>query len=173
MTLPTAFVITRTPNHDTQVTLTYEDRFIRRKRLTSDDGEDFLVDLPKTVSLQDGDGLELDDGRIVKVVAAEEPLLEITGPDLARLAWHIGNRHTPCQIEDNRLLIAQDRVMEDMLAKLGADVRKVIAPFTPEGGAYGEGRTHGHSHSHSHGPTHDHSHDHAHNHQHSHEHDHD
>ena len=149
-------------NHATAadfVTLTYEDRFIRRKRLTSESGEDFLIDLPKTVSLQNGDCLELEDGRTIKVVAAQEPLLEITGDDLVRLAWHIGNRHTPCQIEDGRLLIAQDRVMEDMLEKLGANVRKVVGPFTPEGGAYGEGRTHGHSRGHNHDHAHLHDHD--------------
>ena len=128
------------------VTLTYEDRFIRRKRLTADSGEEFLVDLPKAVPLQDGDGLALEDGRIIKVVAAAEPLLEITGPDLARIAWHIGNRHTPCQIEPHRLVIAQDHVLAGMLAKLGCRVTQITAPFTPEGGAYGPGRTHGHSH---------------------------
>ena len=127
------------------VTLTYEDRFIRRKLLTTAHGDDFLVDLPKTVSLEHGDAFELSDGQMVEVIAAEEPLLEITGPALPRLAWHIGNRHTPCQIEADRLLILQDHVMQDMLEKLGATLREVSEPFTPEGGAYGEGRTHDHN----------------------------
>ena len=84
----------------------------------------------------------------------------MTGTDLPRIAWHIGNRHTPCQIESDRLLIQRDHVIADMLRRIGAEVIEVIEPFTPEGGAYGHGRTHGHDHSHSHGPEgHAHSHD--------------
>ena len=79
-------------------------------------------------------------------LAAEEDLLEITGPDLVRLAWHIGNRHMPCQIEADRLLIQRDHVIRDMLNHLGATLREVSEPFTPEGGAYGHGRTHAHAH---------------------------
>lgn len=130
--------------------LTYEARFLRRRRMTTDAGEDFLVDLPQTTSLNDGDALVMDDGRHIVVCASEEPLLAIAGPDLPRLAWHIGNRHTPCQIEADRLLIRQDHVIRDMLERLGARVTEVHAPFTPEGGAYGHGRTHGHSHGHAH-----------------------
>jgi urease accessory protein len=78
---------------------------------------------------------------------------------LHRIAWHIGNRHTPCQIEADRLLIQRDHVIADMLRLIGAQVREVVEPFTPEGGAYGHGRTHGHDHSHAHGPV-AHSHDH-------------
>ncbi len=128
------------------VTLTYDDRFLRRKVLTTANGERFLVDLPQTTSLNHGDALELADGRLIEVIAAEEDLLEISGPDLTRLAWHIGNRHTPCQIEPARLLIQRDKVIRDMLEKLGATLRDVREPFTPEGGAYGHGRTHGHAH---------------------------
>ena len=73
------------------------------------------------------------------------PLLEITG-DLVQLAWHIGNRHTPCQIESDRLLIQKDAVIGHMLEHLGATVTQIEAPFTPEGGAYGHGRTHSHEH---------------------------
>ena len=80
------------------------------------------------------------------VVAASEPLLEITADDLTRVAWHIGNRHTPCQIEPGRLLIQHDHVIRDMLGKIGAATRDVTEPFTPEGGAYGMGRTHSHAH---------------------------
>ncbi len=80
------------------------------------------------------------------MIAAEEPLIEITGPDLPRLAWHIGNRHMPCQIEPDRLLIQRDHVIRDMLEKLGATLRNVSERFTPEGGAYGHGRTHSHAH---------------------------
>ncbi|MCW8843077.1 MAG: urease accessory protein UreE, partial [Rhodobacteraceae bacterium] len=84
--------------------------------------------------------------RLIEVKAAEEDLFEIAGGDLTRLAWHIGNRHTPCQIEAGRLLIQRNHVMHDMLEKLGATITEITAPFTPEGGAYGHGRTHGHSH---------------------------
>jgi urease accessory protein len=111
--------------------------------------------------LQDRDLLELDDGRLIEVIAAEEPVVEITGPALTRFAWHIGNRHTPCQIEQDRLLIRQDHVIEAMLTQLGATLRRAIEPFTPEGGAYGHGRTMGHDHGgHDHGPSNfnDHSH---------------
>ena len=93
-----------------------------------------------------GDAFVLEDGRRIGVRAAVEPLLEVTGPDLVRLAWHVGNRHTPCQIEAERLLIQRDHVLRDMLEKLGATLREVDEPFTPEGGAYGHGRTHGHAH---------------------------
>ena len=127
------------------VTLDYDARMLRRKRLVADNGEAFLVDLPETVSLDPGDGFELSDGRLVGVLAASEKVLEVTG-DLARLAWHIGNRHTPCQVEATRLLIREDHVLEAMLIGLGATVHHVTAPFKPEGGAYGHGRTMGHSH---------------------------
>lgn len=132
------------------VALTYEDRFLRRKTLVLSDGERILVDLPKTTSLDHGGVLILTDGREIEVQAAPEPLLQITAPDLTRIAWHVGNRHTPCQIETGRLLIQPDHVIREMLEMLGATVTDVTEPFTPEGGAYGHGRTHGHDHSHSH-----------------------
>ncbi|PRX37823.1 urease accessory protein [Meinhardsimonia xiamenensis] len=127
------------------VELGYEERFLRRRRLMTRGGEAILVDLPQTVSLEHGDALELADGRLVEVIAAVEPLIEVRG-DLPRLAWHVGNRHTPCQIEADRLLVRRDHVIAEMLRGLGAVLREVEAPFTPEGGAYGHGRTHGHSH---------------------------
>jgi len=142
---------------DDHIALDYDARFVRRKRLVSAAGRAFLVDLPETVSVGHGMAFVLDDGSRVEIRAAREPLMEITGPALVRLAWHIGNRHTPCQIEAQRLLIRRDLVLAGMLAGLGAQVREVEAPFTPEGGAYGLGRTLGHSH----GPDdagHDHSH---------------
>ncbi len=129
----------------TRCVLTYEDRFLRRKVVNTAQGEALLVDLPQTTSLDHGDAFELTDGRLIEVTAAQEPLLEITG-DLVQLAWHIGNRHTPCQIEATRLLIQDDPVIGHMLEHLGAQVSKVEAPFTPEGGAYGHGRTHSHEH---------------------------
>lgn len=128
------------------LSLTYEDRFMRRKVLTCESGEQILVDLAQTTSLDHGGALVLDDGREVAIQAAPEALLEVTAPDLTRIAWHIGNRHTPCQIERDRLLIQVDHVIRDMLLKIGASVQEVHEPFTPEGGAYGHGRTHGHAH---------------------------
>ena len=145
MTRATSISHTHTPTADS-VTLTYDERFLRRKLLTSDQGHEFLVDLSDTVSLNAGDAFRLEDGRLFAVKPAVEALLEIKGSDLVRLAWHIGNRHTPCQLAPDRLLIQRDKVMRDMLDKLGADVREVDEVFTPEGGAYGLGRTHGHAH---------------------------
>lgn len=155
----TAQKITDAQHDDDTVTLDYDARFLRRKVLTTDAGVQVLVDLPKTTSLNAGDALETSDGRKIGIRAAAEPLLEVRGARLHRIAWHIGNRHTPCQIEADRLLIQRDHVMADMLQKIGAAVTEVVEPFTPEGGAYGHGRTHGHDHSHQHGPdahTHDH-----------------
>jgi urease accessory protein len=108
-----------------------------------------VVDLPHATVLADGDALRLDDGRLVAVVAAEEALAEVSCPEparLARIAWHLGNRHLPMQIVGQALRIRRDHVIEDMLRRLGAAVTPVTAPFDPEGGAYGEGTTHGHHH---------------------------
>jgi urease accessory protein len=149
MTLPFALTLHRAgywPRLATaRVVLGYEDRFLRRKRLTTVGGEAFLVDLSETSNLLAGDAFELSDGRLVEIAAADEPVLVIRG-DLVRLAWHIGNRHTPCQIEADRLVIRADHVLADMLRGLGATVTEACAPFTPEGGAYGMGRTMGHAH---------------------------
>jgi urease accessory protein len=158
MTLPLATAVSRGPADDS-LRLTYDARLVRRKRLVTDAGREILVDLAETVSLNDGDCLLLDDGGRVAIRAAPEDLLEVTG-DLPRLAWHIGNRHTPCRIEAERLLIQRDHVLKAMLEQLGATVREVVEPFTPEGGAYGHGRTFGHSHGHDH--VHDDWHDHDH-----------
>lgn len=136
-------------DHADSVTLSYDARFLRRKRLTSDGGVSFVIDLEKTESLDQGDALELSDGRLIEVRAAAEEVLVITGDNLQRLAWHIGNRHTPCQIEPDRLLIQNDPVIKHMLDHLGATVSVATEPFTPEGGAYGHGRTHSHEHGHS------------------------
>lgn len=142
-----------------QVVLDYDARLLRRKRLACAGG-DFLVDLPEVTSLEDGDAFGLSDGRRVVIRAAPEPVLVIRG-DLARLAWHIGNRHTPCRIEPDRLIIRQDHVLEAMLRQLGAGLSHEDMPFRPEGGAYGHGRTFGHDHGPGHVHSHDHHHDHA------------
>ncbi len=157
-----------------RVVLDYDARFLRRKVLTTEDGQRLLVDLPQVTSLDHGGALLLEGGGEVLVQAAPEPLLEVTSQQLTRMAWHIGNRHTPCQIEETRLLIQRDHVIATMLAHLGATTREVEEPFTPEGGAYGHGRTHSHEHGHSHhtgdGQSHSHNHDHSHDHGHSHDH---
>lgn len=146
--LPDAHVLHRlgtwSKAHD-QVVLSYDERFLRRKRLVTANGDGFLVSLVETISVAHGDAFMLDDGHLIEVIAAMEPVMIITG-DLPRLAWHIGNRHTPCQIESDRLLIRQDHVLEAMLRQMGAVVSHRMEAFTPEGGAYGHGRTMGHSH---------------------------
>jgi len=142
-----------------QVTLGYDDRHRRRITLTGDHGLRALLDLPEAVLLAGGAGLRLDDGRILEVRARAEPLMEVTAADTAslmRLAWHIGNRHLTAQIEASRILIRFDHVIAGMLTGLGATVRRVDAPFEPEGGAYGGRHTaHDHDHGHVHrGPAH-------------------
>lgn len=131
------------------VCLTYDARILRRKLLVTDHGEPFVVDLPQTTSVDAGHVFVLDDGRQIAVVAADEALMRVTG-DLVRLAWHIGNRHAPCAILTDALVVQREKVMRAMLEQLGATVTDVDGPFTPEGGAYGHGRTMGHDHGHSH-----------------------
>ena len=150
------------------VTLDFDDRFRRRRRYVGAKGLAFLLDLEEAVALRDGDGLLLEAGGVVLVRAAPEPLVEIsaeTPERLARLAWHLGNRHLPTEIRAETLLIRDDHVIVAMLRGLGARVEHVNAPFNPEGGAYGEHNRH-HDHAHGHGHSHDHGHDHHHDHEH-------
>ena len=128
------------------ITLNYNDRFIRRKKLLSDNKLEFLVNLPETISVNKDDGFLLDDGNVILIKNAKETLIEIRSEDLINLAWHIGNRHIPCQIETNRLLIHEDKVIENLIVRLGGSIKKISEEFSPEGGAYGLGRTHGHKH---------------------------
>jgi urease accessory protein len=130
------------------LTLDFDARHRRRIRLTADQGEDVLLDLPKAVAMSDGDGLQLDDGRWLEVHAATEPIVEVRHENphqLARLAWHLGNRHLPTEIRDDILRIRPDHVIEDMLRGFGAGLVKVQVSFQPEGGAYG-GNGHHHDH---------------------------
>jgi urease accessory protein len=150
-----------------QITLDAHDRHRRRVALTGEGGTMFLLDLPQATALRDGDGLVLDDGTMVRVVGRPELLIEIAAAnthELARFAWHIGNRHVDLQIVGDRLRIRRDHVIEDMLRGLGARLLPIEAPFDPEHGAY---RHHhdGHRNDHAHG--HDHRHDdhHAHDHE--------
>ena len=176
------------------VVLDFDDRHRRRMAMTGTRGLEFLLDLENAVALRGGDALVLDDGRLIEVVAAPEPLLEIRGIDpqhLVRLGWHLGNRHLPTQIMPKGLRIRRDHVIEAMVRGLGARVVEIEAPFDPEGGAYAggghahvaEGHAHDHAghdhatHDHNHDHSHDHHHhdehcDHAHHHGHSHAHDH-
>ena len=122
-----------------QVLLDAHDRHRRRVVLTGERGTTFLLDLPRATALRDGDGLVLDDGGIVRIVGRPEPLIEIVAAgihELARLAWHIGNRHMAAQIEKKRILVPRDHVARTMLTGLGAEVRDVTEPFLPMHGAY-------------------------------------
>ncbi len=166
------------------IVLDFDDRHRRRMAMTGTRGLEFLLDLESAVALRGGDALVLEDGRLIEVVAAPEPLLEIRARDplhLVRLAWHLGNRHLPTQIVGKGLRIRRDHVIEAMVKGLGARVVEIEAPFDPEGGAY-ESPSHGHVedvHAHHHGAHdhaahgHDHHHDHGHDHDHSHDHHHD
>lgn len=171
------------------VVLDFDDRHRRRMAMTGTRGLDFLLDLEEAVALRGGDALVLEDGRLVEVVAAAEPLIEIRCNDpqhLVRVAWHLGNRHLPTQIMGRGLRIRRDHVIEEMVRGLGARVIEIEAPFDPEGGAYsGGGHAHGDGHAghdhahhdlghhdhdhHDHGPQHAHG---AHDHGHAHDHDH-
>ena len=144
------------------ITLDQDGRHRRRIAMTSDHGAAFLLDQAEAVQLRHGDGLELEDGRIVRVLAAPEELLEVRGRNpnhLLQLAWHLGNRHLAAEIDGDRILIRYDHVIAAMLEQLGATVARVTAPFDPEGGAYGGAhQAHGHDHGHDHGHHHDHGH---------------
>jgi len=134
------------------IALDFDGRFVRRRRLVADDGTELLLDLPAARRLAAGDGLKLADGGIAEIVALPEALVEIRAGGaarLARLAWHLGNRHLPAEIADDLILIRDDHVIVDMLERLGAEVRRVQRPFNPEGGAYGQ---------HNHDPAHPHRH---------------
>ena len=159
------------------VVLDYDERYRRRIAMTGVRGLDFLLDLPEAVMLRAGDGLTLDDGRIVEVVAAPESLVEIRAADaaaLTRIAWHLGNRHLPTELMRKSLRIRRDPVIEEMARGLGGAVVAIEAPFNPEGGAYVRGGAHEHGHDHDHDAhDHDHDHSHAHGHAHDHHHEHD
>jgi urease accessory protein len=125
-----------------RVLLDADERHRRRIALTGERGTRFLLDLADATALRDGDGLVLDGGGIVAVVARAEPLVEIAAENpaaLARLAWHLGNRHTEVEICGERLRMRRDHVLEEMLAGLGAGLTAIEAPFEPERGAYGHG----------------------------------
>lgn len=132
---------------NTQLVLTYDVR--QKSRFTSvlASGEEVAVVLPRGRVLRDGDLLNTDDGRAVRVTATEERLLRVTAADaqsLARAAYHLGNRHAALQVGVDFLQLPYDHVLADMLQGLGAQVAEIIAPFEPETGAYGGGHHHAH-----------------------------
>jgi urease accessory protein len=134
-------------NEIDRVVLDADERHRRRMVMTGERGTRFLLDLPHATLLRDGDGLVLEDGAIVRVVARPEPLIEVSAvseSDRLRVAWHLGNRHTAVQVIGERLRIRPDHVLEEMLHGLGATLTTIEAPFDPEHGAYGH--AHGHDH---------------------------
>lgn len=140
------------------VVLDHNDRHLRRKVIALSQGDKVLVDLPEPVRLEHGDLLVLDDGRKVEILAAEEELYEVTARNalhIAELAWHLGNRHLPAQIDRDRILILRDHVIKAMLEGLGAEVTEIVEPFQPMRGAYGHSSGEQH-HGHGHGGHHHH-----------------
>ena len=140
--------------HVGRITLVFDDRHRRRLLMTDDGGETFMLDLPHAVLLADGDGLELEGGGFITVIAAEEDVAEIhcaTPEELARIAWHIGNRHMAVQIISGGLRLPWDHVLVEMLIGLGAKVEKCRASFHPEGGAYAKAHEHAPAHGYRHG----------------------
>ena len=132
---------------DDFIVLDAQDRHRRRVVFVGKQGATYLLDLPRPAQLRDGDALVLEDGTLVRVTGKAEPLVEIaaaTADELARIAWHLGNRHTEVQIVGNRLRIRRDHVLEDMLRGLGASLSCLEAPVEPESGAYSH-------HEHAHG----------------------
>jgi urease accessory protein len=135
------------------VALDFDHRHRRRVLLTTEAGREILLDLGETVRLGDGDGLVLDSGGIVRVIAAPEAVLDIHAQPavLLRIAWHLGNRHLPVQMLEGALRIRADHVIAAMVAGLGGHVHARAAPFDPEPGAYaGAQAPHGHGHDHGH-----------------------
>src|SRR3954452_21752242 len=136
--------------HIDSVILNSGQRRLQTGLFTGVNGTQIGAMLPEPVLLRNGDALELDDGSLVDVVIEPEPLIEVRGNDLthlARLAWHLGDRHVPVQIFANRLRMRPDLALEAMLKGLGGRLATIEAPFDPEGGAYAH---------HAHGRHHDH-----------------
>ena len=124
------------------VLIDFDRRHRRRIQLVTEGGAALLLDLPQAHRLRDGDGLRLDDGRVVRVQARAEALLDIHAHDaagLVRIAWHLGNRHLPVQMLGAHIRIRADHVIAEMVRGLGGHVRAVEAPFDPEPGAYAGG----------------------------------
>jgi urease accessory protein len=126
------------------VLIDYDGRHRRRILLRTERGREVLLDLSQAVRLREGDGLPVDVG-VIRVRARPEKLLEIQSHDpgeMVRIAWHLGNRHLPVQLLDDRILIRADHVIEEMVRGLGGRVEAIEAPFDPEAGAYAGGHHH-------------------------------
>jgi urease accessory protein len=147
------------------VILDYAQRSAQKIAVTGVKGGSYQIDLANPTRLRTDDALLLDDGRLIEVVAAPEPLIEARAADLAqlaRLAWHLGDRHVPTQLFANRIRVRVEGSVEELLKALGAKLASIEAPFEPEGGAYESAHAHGHDHAHDHRHDHDHSHEHGH-----------
>lgn len=131
------------------IALAHDQRHLRRKLLHLENDDVVMLDLKEPVMLADGDLLVLDGGGHIRIAATEEPLYEIlprNGLHLIELAWHLGNRHLPAEIREDRILILRDPVIRAMLEGLGATVGDVTSSFQPMRGAYHGGHGHGHHH---------------------------
>lgn len=139
-------------NEMAKAILAHDERHVRRKTIRLSNNEKVLVDLPGPTFLNTGDILKLEDGSSVLIEAASEDLFEVRGKDpvhLLQLTWHIGNRHLPAEIAEDRILILRDHVIRNMLEGLGATVTDVTGEFTPTRGAY-DGHSHDHASAHGH-----------------------
>lgn len=140
-------ILDRTGPHDDMLVLPFDRRQKSRLRVHLESGRVAGLFLPRGTVLRGGDRLRAQDGTLVLVVAAEEPVIWVTATDtiqLVRAAYHLGNRHVPLEIGDGWLKLEQDHVLHDMLQGMGLQLEMKASPFEPEGGAYGGG--HGHSH---------------------------
>ncbi len=144
------------------VTLDWDQRQKSRFDCADSQGRRIGVFLPRGTVVRGGDVLLAQDGSLLQVVAAPQPVLRIThchehgsAFDLLRAAYHLGNRHVPIELQPDHLKIEPDHVLADMLRQMHLVVQEAREPFEPEAGAYGG---HGHAHAHAHGHPHDHSH---------------
>ena len=162
------------------VRLDWDTRQKSRFDATDSSGRGLGVFLPRGSVVRGGDVLVAEDGSLIRVEAAPQPVLRITpcaahgSPfDLLRAAYHLGNRHVPIELRPEHLQIEPDPVLAQMLDRMHLIVTPVDAPFEPEGGAYAAGHDHGHAHAHGDAHAHDHRHEHDHSHEHGHGHGHD
>jgi len=146
------------------LTLPFDLRQKSRLKATLDNKTEVGLMLPRGGLLRGGDLLRAEDGTVIKVVSAAESVSKVTHSDplmIMRASYHLGNRHVPLQISDDYLCYTHDHVLDEMVIGLGLQVECVMAPFEPEGGAYGGGHKHGdddHNEAHHHSHTHQHSH---------------
>jgi urease accessory protein len=124
---------------NSRLELPFDSRQKTRLRARLASGEEAALMLPRGEILRGGDLVAASDGRVIEVIAAPERVLHVvcaSATELARCAYHLGNRHVPVEVGEGFLRLAEDHVLEKMLAGLGAELRHVTAPFEPEAGAY-------------------------------------